>query len=311
MDDGPVNNGKWQHLPVAGEPDKRPEDLAAGEGWTTNLKSNLMSAIGAVTGKRAVPAETEGEDKFTSPPQRTSPRRSPDPRWGENFEDRSIKRALSASSAVSRSLYTLHETGDGAGVVHIRGMEDYMKAGDRTWSPGYSKSTLQFGDSRSTLRPGITPVWTRESQAPLLANEAPAARTKPRTLRYDTRRSVASHASAYSTESAAASAKLDNYTKYAQTKESLLPPVPPLHSRTSTLRSTDHPSTKSSSKKRRKRTRPMPIQRVSSSTSSVLSFGSDLMRPGSMNLSIKENAARKALLERRRRMAMNTIASDD
>ncbi|KAH7927598.1 hypothetical protein BV22DRAFT_977363, partial [Leucogyrophana mollusca] len=242
------------------------------DGWTSTLKSNLMNAFSAVAGNRPAPSSSESVDRFTPIPQRTSPRRSPDQRWGQQFPEHAMARTHSASSGVSR-LYTLHETGDGAGVVHIRGMDNYAHAGERTWSPGPSRSTLQFGDSQSTLRPGITPVWTRESQAPLLANEVPAARTKalPRPSRYNTRPSITSTGSIYSAESAIASANLLNYG-YDETRERPLPSVPNPRSRTSTLRSAEQASTKSSSRKRerRKRSRPKPIQRVSSSTSSVL-----------------------------------------
>ncbi|KAG1808058.1 uncharacterized protein BJ212DRAFT_1385305 [Suillus subaureus] len=184
--------------------------------------------------------------------------------------------------------------------LRIRGLGGYPR--DQTSYPDVSQSNLAPSDSQVTLRPGMTPVWTQESRVPLKHNAAPIGVTKD-----DSRASHASSSSVYTSESvAAASANLKNYgygfTQSHQALSSNNVPKP----RTNTMHSEQ---SKLSSRKRggqRRRSRPKPVRHESSSASSMISFGSDLLRPTQHgHLSGRESMARKALLERRRKMTMH------
>ncbi|KIJ17971.1 hypothetical protein PAXINDRAFT_153970 [Paxillus involutus ATCC 200175] len=372
------------------------------QGWTNTLKSSFWNAVEAVAGNRPPPsldhepqAESTGSgSNFTRAPRRALSQRSLDHQarsdYFGNDSSLSLARTRSASSLVARHrVNALHDILDGplAGGVYPR---------DRTWTlgppQGLSSSTLQggYGQSQSTLQSGYedsqiatadshhpgygtTSTWAKESQAPLLGNEAPMGATKshplplagsevnatnpdrhsslptsarhPYSLRTETR-------SLYSTDSAAASANLRKYG-YGGTDSTLAPSPMPSHlalpiapsrlatqstfqsdclSTLSRLRSgssslgsenrTVHseksasntesgtlppessPFRSSSSTSARlvrkkgvttQRKRPQHIQRVSSTASSMLSIES-----GSVGLSIREEAARRALLARRR-----------
>jgi hypothetical protein len=181
--------------------------------------------------------------------------------------------------------------------LRIRGLGGHPR--DRFSSPDVSQSHTAPSDSQVTLRPG---VWTQESHIPLKHNAAPIGVANDKS-----RASHASSSSIYTSESiAAASANLKNYG-YGFTQSHLaLSSSDISKSRTNTMQSEQ---SKVSSRKRggqRRRSRPKPIRHESSSASSMISFGSDLLRPPqSSHLSGRESMAKKALLERRRKMTMH------
>ncbi|KIJ10130.1 hypothetical protein PAXINDRAFT_102080 [Paxillus involutus ATCC 200175] len=374
------------------------------QGWTNSLKSSFWNAVEAVAGNRPPPSldhepqveNTGSGSSFTPAPRRALSQRSLDHQARSDYfgadSSISLARTRSASSLVARDrVNALHDILDGpltGGVVH------YPR--DRTWTPGpshgLSSSTLQggYGQSQSTLQSGYegsqtstadlhhpgygtTSTWAKESQAPLLGNEAPmgaigshpfplagskvnatnpdrhsslpASTRHPYSLRTETR-------SLYSTDSAAASANLKKYG-YGGADPPLAPSPMPSHlalpiapsrlttqstfqsdclstlsrlrsgssslgsanrtvhsensasnTESSTVPAESTPFRSSSSTSARlvrkkgvttQRKRPQYIQRVSSTASSMLSIES-----GSVGLSIREEAARRALLARRR-----------
>ncbi|KAF9228233.1 hypothetical protein BS17DRAFT_877581 [Gyrodon lividus] len=235
------------------------------QGWANTFKSSFWNAVETVAGNRPPPrpglepqAEGTGSgSKFTPTPRRAVSRRSfdPQPRSDRFAADSSLSltHTSSASSLVARDrVNTLHEILDGA---FSSGGTHYSR--DETWTPGSSQglstSTLQlergYDQSQSTLQSGYednqrTPAdsrrpgygtmstWAKESQAPLLGNEAPMGATKPLSLppvgpnvnatNLDRQHSLPTSArhpyslrtqmgSIYSTDSAVASANLREY----------------------------------------------------------------------------------------------------
>ena len=115
------------------------------EGWTQSLRQNLVNAVDQV--KNNFTSGSQTEDHLTPAPRRIAQQRqSPDHSgWGEHLNGRLVKRPLkreitasSTSSQLSKS-WTLEETGDGAGVVHFRGLEGYTGC-DGAWNRPNSDS---------------------------------------------------------------------------------------------------------------------------------------------------------------------------
>ncbi|EGO20280.1 hypothetical protein SERLADRAFT_477702, partial [Serpula lacrymans var. lacrymans S7.9] len=248
------------------EVDKKKTEQGS-DGWTSTLKTNFLNALG-VMGK-SNSSGTDEDDKFTPVPRRTNSRGGNQPRWNRDFGTHPITRGHSTSSGVSR-LYTLEETGEGMGRVHIRGLDPYNA--DYA-SPKPSRSTLGLStlDGRQSIYPGIDNVVTRESQAPLLSQEVPTASARPR--RWTAKRinerpdalSRMSTGSIYSAESVGP----NPYNRRAASNPSGLQSFTP---KTTPHSGGQDPAQRKVRSKRRERVhgRPKLMERASSSTSSIM-----------------------------------------
>ncbi|KAG1810444.1 uncharacterized protein HD556DRAFT_1436186 [Suillus plorans] len=288
-----IGPGDWHDIPLPDKAEPRPHDPIGNEyrppeGWASALKSNFMTAFGTVAGNRAQRPSTYEESDI--------PPGSAKNHWLQRFPDSEYGIPPPGHDPPSYSAEPQLNDDDENG-LRIRGLGGHLR--DRVSSPDVSQSNLAPSDSQVTLRPGMAPVWTQESRVPLKHNAAPI----------DMDKSHASHVSSssvYTSESmAAASANLRNYGYgFTQSHQALASSDAP-KSRTNTMYSEQ---SKISSRKRggqRRRSRPKPIRHESSSASSMISFGSDLLRPPQPgHLSGRESMARKALLERRRKMMM-------
>ncbi|KAG2127684.1 hypothetical protein DEU56DRAFT_526658 [Suillus clintonianus] len=289
-----IGPGDWHNIPLPDEAEPHNSivnEHPPPEGWASALKSNFMTAFGTVAGNRTPRPSTYEESD--------APLGSAKHHWPQQFPDPEYDVPLAAHKPPSYSTEPHLNNSDVNG-LRIRGLGGHPR--DRVASSDVSQSNLAFSDSQVTLRPGMAPVWTQESHLPLKHNAAPIGIAKD-----NSRASHASSSSVYTSESvAAASANLKNYGYgFTQSHLALSSNEIP-KSRTNTMQSGQ---SKVSSRKRggqRRRSRPKPIQRESSSASSMISFGSDLLRPPqSGHLSGRESMARKALLERRRKMTMH------
>ncbi|KAG1733823.1 hypothetical protein EDB19DRAFT_1192145 [Suillus lakei] len=288
-----IGPGDWHNIPLPDEVEPHNpivNEHLPPEGWASALKSNFMTTFGTVAGNRTPrpPAYEESD----------IPLGSANHHWPQQFSDPEYDVPLATHDPSSYSTET--QMSNDVNGLRIRGLGGHPR--DRVSSPDISQSNLAFSDSQATLRPSMAPVWTQESRVPLKHNAAPIGIAKDKS-----RASHASSSSVYTSGSvAAASANLKNYGYgFTQSHQALSSNDVP-KSRTNTMQSGQ---SKVSSRKRggqRRRSRPKPIQRESSSASSMISFGSDLLRPPQHgHLSGRESMARKALLERRRKMTMH------
>ncbi|KAF8498101.1 hypothetical protein F5888DRAFT_219228 [Russula emetica] len=245
----PLNNNRWKERLERSS--VRPEDLPQGtiEGWRDSLRNNIASAFGVFTS--AVPAPVRPR-VITYDWQQTATTSTP-----------AVGRAPSTVSMISKP-WTLEETRDGAGVVHIRGVPD----------PTVASSS---SSSRSNGRRALPPTPSSLRSLP------PSASLIPPILPH-------------------------------------LPPMPQVpRTSTSAPRST---STKGEHGSRRRRVqrqgqgRPRSwVRRSESSASEAISVGSDMSRSSTsgatavarwMRLSEKEEAARRALRQRRHRQSISS-----
>ncbi|KAG2065887.1 hypothetical protein BDR04DRAFT_131814 [Suillus decipiens] len=289
-----IGPGDWHNVPLPDEAephDRIVNEHPPPEGWASVLKSNFMTAFSTVAGNRAPRQSTYEENDI--------PPGSAKNHWVQQIPNPEYEVPLANHDPLPYSTKS-QLNDDSSNGLHFHGLDGYPR--DRVSCPGVSQSNLASNDSQVTLRPGMTPAWTQESRVPLKYNAAPIGLAKDKS-----RASHASSSSVYTSESvAAATANLKNYGYgFTQSHQALSSSDVP-KSRTNTMHSEQ---SKMSSRKRggqRRRSRPKPIRHESSSASSMISFGSDLLRPPqSGHLSGRESMARKALLERRRKMMMH------
>ncbi|KIK37357.1 hypothetical protein CY34DRAFT_15765 [Suillus luteus UH-Slu-Lm8-n1] len=287
-----IGPGDWHHIPLPDEAEPHGpivNENPPQEGWASTLKSNFMTAFGTVANNRTPRPSIINEESDI-------PLGSAKNHWPQQFPDPEYDVPPAGHDPPSYSMEPQLNDGDVNG-LRIRGLGGHPR--DRFSSPDVSQSYTAPSDSQVTLRPG---VLTQESHIPLKHNAAPIGVANDKS-----RASHASSNSIYTSESiAAASANLKNYG-YGFTQSHLaLSSSDISKSRTNTMQSEQ---SKVSSRKRggqRRRSRPKPIRHESSSASSMISFGSDLLRPPQSGpLSGREIMAKKALLERRRKMTMH------
>lgn len=247
----PLNNNRWkERLERSSVRPAESQYLTHGttEGWRDSLRNNIASAFGAFTS--TVPAPTrarvsEYEWQQTAPTTTSA-----------------VGRAPSTTSANSKP-WTLEETRDGAGIVHIRGVPD----------PSMASSSRSNGGSGRALPPTPSSLRSVPPGGPLIPPVLPH-----------------------------------------------LPPMPQVpRTNTSASRSS---STKRVHGSRRRRVqgqgqgRPGSwVRRSESSASEATSVGSDMSRSSTsgatgvvhwMRLSQKEEAARRALRQRRHRQSISS-----
>lgn len=124
----PLNNSRWkERLEHSSMRPADSQDLPQGtiEGWRDSLRNNIASAFGAITSAAPAPVRTRGVIAYDW--QQTAATTIPP-----------VGRAPSTASATSKP-WTLEETRDGAGIVHIRGAPDPTMALSSS-SPSSSRS---------------------------------------------------------------------------------------------------------------------------------------------------------------------------
>lgn len=120
----PVNNNRWkERLERSSVKPANSQDLTQGtiEGWRDSLRNNIASAFGVFTSGVPAPARTRMSEYDW---QQTATTAIP-----------AVGRAPSTASATSKP-WTLEETRDGAGIVHIRGVPDPAMASSSSQSNG-------------------------------------------------------------------------------------------------------------------------------------------------------------------------------
>ena len=240
----PLNNNRWkERLERSSAKPAEAQDPPLGtiEGWRDSLRHNIASAFGVFTSPALAPVRTNVATYDWQHPAATTP---------------AVARAASIASSSTSRPWTLEETRDGAGIVHIRGVPDPA-----------ATPTLHSSNGRAPPR---TPSGLRCSPPPRASLIPP----------------VLPH----------------------------LPPMPQVpRIGTSVTRSA---STKGEHGSRRgRRGSRSAVRRTESSASEATSVGSDMSRSSMsgatavarwMRLSEKEEAARRALRQRRR---MQSIGS--
>ncbi|KAI0659498.1 hypothetical protein C8Q70DRAFT_1053861 [Cubamyces menziesii] len=269
---------------IAVSDDSRLLQTAAGqrhEGWAASIRSNLLNAFNAVVG--ANPSQVSApNDTFTQAPTRHSQR-----------SKRSIPHGPREHlSKAHGSSWTLEETGDGAGVVHIRNGEEDAAGDVPAQDP--------FADDLQ-----IPPLAATASQvygSGLLCVSPPASVTRASSM--------------YSTAS-----DTNGAVERVRDGPPRLPSIPSL-SRSQSEDNTDEQQaydgidvqTHRVRGQRRKKTkntrRPLLASRKSSSQNSTNTIGSDMSRTSSAcseHLTDGERFAKNALRERRRRVMEMTV----
>ncbi|KDQ56091.1 hypothetical protein JAAARDRAFT_320385 [Jaapia argillacea MUCL 33604] len=273
-DDGVSRESNWEPLPFPGDSSARDAGTAcevpsgrASEGWTASLRSNLANALSAVSGGY-ISGSSQGieEDKFTSLPRRTK---------RTSTRNKATRQPLGrdpTTRSTASKLWTLEETAEGAGVVHIRGSHE-----DVGPTPPLKIAT----------KPAA--VLLKSHQKGQLFVPAQSA-------------SVTRASSIYSTASA---------SEFDTEPPPRLPSIPPM-SRNLSLGGTKNGMSSAEGgtmrrtsqfrKEERMDGRPKVMTRLSSSNCSSGSCGSEVSTSSSERLSDEEKAAQKALRERRRKV---------
>jgi hypothetical protein len=247
----PLNNNRWKERLERPKPAES-QDPPSGtiEGWRDSLRNNFSSAFGVLSSTTPAPARTRVTTYDWQHTAATTP---------------AVARAMSVASTTSKP-WTLEETRDGAGIVHIRGVPDSNAA-------LFSSSSSSLSNGGRALPP--TPEG-------LLRPQPPHASLIPPVLPH------------------------------------LLPPMPHVPRSSTSVPRTSSTKGEHGSRRRRAQGQGRPrswVRRSGSSASEATSVGSDMSRSSMsgatavmrwMRLSEKEEAARRALRQRRR---MQSIGS--
>jgi hypothetical protein len=152
------------------------------EPWSTSLKSSLVSAFNAVAANLSSAVGTtpqmNGNGLTSAPSKRTARKSVRDTFWDENvLKAKELSRETSVSTMTSKA-WTLEETREGAGVVHmyipniqVCGAEPVIQR------PHLSGPTLSFGDGDDFISDGDDNgrrvVQVERPQVALIASEKP------------------------------------------------------------------------------------------------------------------------------------------
>ncbi|KAF8900463.1 hypothetical protein CPB84DRAFT_1031474 [Gymnopilus junonius] len=166
------------HLPTPGGSER--QDETSFEAWSASIKMGLANAFNAVAANLSAAPRMSEDDNLTAFPKRTT---------RESIRNTSGRtkgafiRESSTSTAKSKA-WTLEETGNGAGVVHI-----LQKNGSPPSGPQIHSPTLPFADGNRIYTHDKHHLHTSTllertgSRIPLLASSKPqAARVAPTTL---------------------------------------------------------------------------------------------------------------------------------
>jgi len=161
-----LNNNQWkERLGCSSARSAEFQDLPTGtiEGWRDSLRNNIANAFGAYTSAVPAPVRTR---VTTYDWQHTATTATATP---------VVDRARSTTSTTSKP-WTLEETRDGAGIVHIRGVPDTTmasypsssstsrSAGSRALPP--TPSSLHSSHPRASLIPPVLPHVLPMPQVP-------------------------------------------------------------------------------------------------------------------------------------------------
>jgi hypothetical protein len=146
MDPTPLNNNRWkERLERSSVRPADSQDLPQGtiEGWRDSLRNNIASAFGVFTSTVPAPVRT-GVIAYD---------------WQQNAATTmpAVGRAPSIASTNSKP-WTLEETRDGAGVVHIRGVPDPAMASSSSRSNGGRALPPTPSNLRSRSPPPSAPL---------------------------------------------------------------------------------------------------------------------------------------------------------
>jgi hypothetical protein len=136
------------------------------EGWATALESDYTSHLKRASGGRSDPENLASKKSFAQGHYDASEQLGGS-KWAEDFRQGRVKRANTGNPVASEP-WTLEETGNGAGVVHIRdpGMRNNHGGNQSFSSP--SLTTLDLDEE--SIRPAdVMCGATRESRTPLIA----------------------------------------------------------------------------------------------------------------------------------------------
>lgn len=152
---------------------------ADNQAWGSSIKSSLVNAFNAVAANLATPltaapqmSKNEGLD---IPPAKAARKSINDNTiWGE--KQSGLHRDDTLSSTSSKP-WTLEETGNGAGIVHLR-MPETKTLSKTSHRPSMPAPNLSFGDGDSISMYSekeslFQQIPTRESQVPLFASSKP------------------------------------------------------------------------------------------------------------------------------------------
>jgi hypothetical protein len=159
--------------PTSGQALTEPSSGIGNEGWTASLKSNIVNAFNAVASNLNVKHAVE-EDHLTPVPHRKFHRLSVhDAGWGEHVGETLVAKpptrqsTVSSTSSSSSKAWTLEETGDGVGIVHIRGLPKDHALSPKILPEMETEDGPDQWVNRSTT--------TIQSQTPLIITKKPPA----------------------------------------------------------------------------------------------------------------------------------------
>jgi len=142
--------------------------------WAHTLKTSLANAFSSVAANLTLnsgASKVPDDDKLTAPPRRNTRKSLRD--VGMSLDEKSSVKSLSRGSSVSSSTskaWTLEETGEGAGIVHL--LKTDANSARR---PMMTEPNLSFGDgeSISTYSDQASDSHTLQNKIPLVASSKP------------------------------------------------------------------------------------------------------------------------------------------
>jgi hypothetical protein len=234
----------WEQI-LAGQNLNEKDTKNEEEPWSSTFRSSLVSAFNAVAANLSSPAAAlqmnNNDGRLTSAPSKRTARKSvKDTFWGDTMlKDKELSRETSVSTMSSKS-WTLEETREGAGVVHLF-IPNLQKCDDEPviQRPHLSGPILSFGDGDDFISDGVDDngrslVVEHPQVVPLIASEKPppaVIRADSSYTRRNTRKSIVfDHSSPSlsreeSNHYSTASASIGSQTRGNRTFELSLPMV--------------------------------------------------------------------------------------
>ena len=177
---GKLAEPPWEQISPRQNLDEIDKDVEADSGtWSNSFKSSLVSAFNAVAANLSSAVGTpqmNGNGLTSAPSKRTAHKSVRDTFWDENvLKAKELSRETSVSTMTS-SAWTLEETREGAGVVHLF-IPGTQVCGDEPviQRPHLSGPTLSFGDRDDIISDcdDNRPRMVEHPQVPLIASERP------------------------------------------------------------------------------------------------------------------------------------------
>jgi hypothetical protein len=285
----------WDHLPPLPFPDEMQSGTAGrqrSDGWSDSLKANLVNAFNAVAGNLAGTVPHMEQDPLTRIPPRPKRRL----KRADGFESETMRGSTDLSMSSSKA-WTLEETREGAGVVHLHVLQS-----DDSKCSGFLRASQDALGLHGSDTYNLSLIDSYGSSAALIpTRKPPNAVTKVRQFsglfgrRESNRGGNPSRASSvYS----AASAASNRFGYNASNFSLAVPSFSRRNTRMRSRRGTKLLASDAGSVNGRTRIpRPEAMTRVSSSGCSATSFRSELS--GVTEWTDNEERAKAALRERR------------